>query len=228
MNHQELTGKTRSHIRQFEQPRFAVQAVVADAFFKMKQAAAADGIDLFPISAFRDFDSQLKIWNLKFTGKRPLYSIDGEKLDFSLMPPEMIVKNILNWTALPGGSRHHWGSDIDVVDRAAMPEDYQVRLLPEETEPGGVFYKLHCWLDQNMGRFGFFRPYARYQTGIYPEPWHISYAPVSQPALSAITFEIIEEAILDCPMAGKEIVISILPDLFQNYILNITQPETHP
>ena len=227
MNQQELTGRTRSHVRQFADPRFAVQAEVATAFFEMRKAAAAEGIELFPFSAFRDFDAVAKIWNLKYTGKRPLFSIDGQPLDFAAMCPDEIVKNILNWTALPGGSRHHWGSDIDVVDRAALPENYQIKLLPEETEQGGVFYNLHNWLDQNMDRFGFFRPYDLYQNGIFPERWHISYAPVSQPAMTALNLDMLGASIAESQISGREIVLEMLPEIYQNYILNITQPGTN-
>ena len=61
---------------------------------------------------------------------------------------------------LPGGSRHHWGTDVDVIDAAALPPDYRVQLVPEEYAPGGVFERLTPWLDANMARFGFYRPYA--------------------------------------------------------------------
>ena len=226
MNQLELTGRARSHIRQFESPRFAVQDEVADAFFEMKRLAEVEGISLYPVSAFRDFDAQLRIWNLKYSGQRPLYSIDGRELNFEEMLPAEVIKHILNWTALPGGSRHHWGSDIDVIDSAALPENYQVKLLPEETKQGGVFYKLHCWLDDNMEQFGFFRPYAHYQNGIHPERWHISYGPVSRPAMTALTQELLEETIVDSQISGLEIVLSMLPEIYQNYIMNITQPDT--
>ena len=49
--------------------------------------------------------------------------------------------------------------DRSSIDRAAMPEGYRVQLLPAEAAPGGVFHALHCWLDENMARYGFFRPY---------------------------------------------------------------------
>ncbi|MCB9651596.1 MAG: M15 family metallopeptidase [Deltaproteobacteria bacterium] len=77
------------------------------------------------------------------------------------------LRAILNWSALPGGSRHHWGTEMDVVDLAAVPPDYRVRLLPDEVAPGGPFHPLHQWLDENLERFGFFRPYARLQGGMY-------------------------------------------------------------
>jgi LAS superfamily LD-carboxypeptidase LdcB len=225
MNEQELTGKTRSHIRQFESPRFAAHEDAADAFLKMKQSAADEGIELHPFSAFRDFEAQLKIWNLKYTGKRPLYAIDGQELDITGMSPESLVKHILNWSALPGGSRHHWGTEIDVIDTAALPDGYQVQLLPKETEEGGVFHQLHRWLDRNMERFGFFRPYARYQNGICAEPWHISYAPVSQPALASLSLELLDKTIAECSISGQKIIQTLLPKIFRDYILNIVPPE---
>ena len=48
----------------------------------------------------------------------------------------------------------------DVIDAAALPAGYRVQLVPEEYAPGGVFERLTPWLDANMGRFGFYRPYA--------------------------------------------------------------------
>lgn len=227
MNEFELTGRTRTHIRQFENPRFAAEGQTAAAFFKMKKAALVEGITLHPFSAFRDFNAQLRIWNLKFTGQRPLYARDGMKLEFDSLDAAEIVRNILNWSALPGGSRHHWGSDIDVIDTAAMPDDYQVQLLPEETEKNGVFYRLHCWLDQNMERFGFFRPYAHYRNGIFPERWHISYFPVSKPAMNALSLDLLEKTIAESEISGKEIIQSMLPEIFKTYILNITTPNTN-
>lgn len=224
MNPYELTGRTRSHIRQYKTPRFAAHEAAAAAFFKMKQAAATEGISLHPVSAFRDFDAQARIWNLKFNGERPLYSPEGRELDRATLDPEELVHTILNWSALPGSSRHHWGSDIDVIDTAAMPEGYQVQLLPEETEPDGVFYNLHCWLDQHMNTFGFFRPYAHYQNGICPEPWHISYAPVSLPAMQGLTLELLEKTIANSSISGREIVQRILPEIYETYILNTCDP----
>ena len=224
MNEKELTGRTRTHIHQYDQPRFAAHKEAAAAFLEMRSAASVDGIDLHPFSAFRDFQAQLKIWNMKFAGKRPLYSVDGQKLDFDSLDETAIVRNILNWSALPGGSRHHWGSDIDVVDAAAIPEGYQVQLLPEETEPGGIFYDLHCWLDANMKQFGFFRPYDPFRNGVFPEKWHISYAPISVTALENLTIELLHQTVAENPIAGKEIIQSLLPEIFTTYILNISSP----
>ena len=74
-----------------------------------------------------------------------------------------MIDAILTWSALPGASRHHWGSDIDVIDAAALGPGARAQLVAEEFAPGGRFERLNGWLDSNMGRFGFFRPYATVQ-----------------------------------------------------------------
>lgn len=227
MNQKELTGQTRTHVRQYEEPRFAAHVAAADAFFEMRAAALRQGIDIQPFSAFRDFQAQVRIWNMKFSGERPLYAMDGSELNTAIMETSEIIHHILRWSALPGASRHHWGTDIDVIDQAAVPDGYRVRLLPEETQAGGVFCRLHQWLDQNMRRFGFFRPYAVFSGGIYPEPWHISYAPVSRIALERFSLEMLETTIAKSDIQGREIIESMLPEIFKRYILNITPPETN-
>jgi LAS superfamily LD-carboxypeptidase LdcB len=158
MNDLELTGRARSHVVQRDDLHAAIHHEALQPFLALKEAAARDGIDVEIVSAFRDFAAQARIWNAKFVGDRPLYDTDGNVRDHGSLTENELVDAILCWSAVPGASRHHWGSDIDVIDRAAMPEGYRVRLLPDESEPGGVFYELHRWLDANMARFGFFRP----------------------------------------------------------------------
>jgi hypothetical protein len=48
--------------------------------------------------------------------------------------------------------------------------------------PGGVFDRLHRWLDQRMAAGesrGFYRPYVEDRGAIAPERWHLSYAPLA-------------------------------------------------
>jgi hypothetical protein len=89
---------------------------------------------------------------------------------------------ILRFSAIPGTSRHHWGTDLDIYDAAAMSPDYQLQLSPQEVAAGGLFDPLHCWLDERMAAGesrGFYRPYASDCGGVAPERWHLSYAPLS-------------------------------------------------
>jgi hypothetical protein len=131
----------------------------------MRTDALRAGIDLLPYNSFRDFRTQLRIWNSKFSGAIPLYDINGKARDFTRLSASEVIGCILNWSALPGGSRHHWGTEIDVVDGAVMPPGYQPKLLPEEVAPNGLFLPLHQWLDCHMTEFGFFRPYLRENGG---------------------------------------------------------------
>ena len=55
-----------------------------------------------------------------------------------------------DFSALPGASRHHWGTDIDVYDANAVSSDYVVQLSLKEVGSGGVFDSLHKWLDLLM------------------------------------------------------------------------------
>jgi hypothetical protein len=125
---------------------------------------------------------------------------------------------------VPGGSRHHWGSDIDVIDAAAVPVDYKVRLTPDEYLQDGVFARLSAWLDTNMGRFGFFRPYATDRGGVSPEPWHLSYAPVSVPALEAFSLSMLRQVIDASSIAGRPHVLARLPEIYTRFMLSVDGP----
>lgn len=220
----EVTGRVRSHVEQVDDPRFAAHPEAVEAFLAMKAAAAEDGFVLMPFSSFRGFSMQLRIWNQKFSGKKPLYDEEGKVRDFGSLTEEEILWHILDWSSLPGGSRHQWGTEIDVYDQAVMPEGYQLKLLPEEVAPGGLFFALHQWLDQHMGRFGFFRPYGTFQGGMFPEPWHLSYAPVATQAIECLSVEILQEALKDAKMLGKELALSLLPEIFEKHIMVYNEP----
>lgn len=222
----EITGRSRTHVTQYEAPRFAAHPEAAAAFLAMRAAAAHDGIDLAPFSTFRDYQTQLRIWNMKFTGRKPLYDLQGQERERATLSDQQVIDCILNWSALPGASRHHWGTEIDVVDAAAMPPGYAPRLLPQETAPGGVFHHLHCWLDAHIAQFGFFRPYQQAQGGMYPEPWHLSYAPLSVPALEQISVALLERVTREADIAGKELVLARLPAILERHVRNIALPDS--
>lgn len=197
---------------------------VLEPFLALQAAAAGDGIDLRIVSGFRDFAAQLRIWNMKFSGERPLYDAAGNAREHAGLDAGELIDNILCWSALPGASRHHWGTDIDVLDRAAMPENYRYRMLPEEYAVGGVFHRLRVWLNENMARFGFFQPYAEYRGGVYPEPWHLSFAAISTAALQLLTPELIAETVRDSDVLGKEEVLAQLPEIHRRFVANISAP----
>jgi LAS superfamily LD-carboxypeptidase LdcB len=221
----EITGRTRTHVIQVQNPRFAAHKQTAEAFLAMREAAAGDGFDVLPFSTYRDYDTQLRIWNRKYEGKKPLYDWDGKPRDFAALSERQRIECILNWSALPGGSRHHWGTEIDVVDGAAMPEGYAPKLLPQEVQEGGMFAGLHRWLDGNMHKFGFFRPYNYDTGGMYPEPWHLSFAPLSMKAIAYVTPALLHSVTAGADIAGKPLVLEMIPWIHENHILNYVEPE---
>lgn len=225
LNDLELTGRTRTHLDQHEALRFAAHPAATAAFLAMRDAARDAGIDLVPVSVFRDFAAQMKIWNDKFEGRRPLYDCHGRQCDPAALDEDGIIAAILAWSALPGASRHHWGTDFDVIDAAAVPEDYRIDLLPHEFGEGGPFHALHGWLDAHMSDYGFFRPYARAQGGVSPEPWHLSYAPIADCALKCLTPELLASVLADAPILGKARLLETLLSIYTTYVLNIAAPD---
>src|SRR5688500_5890723 len=138
MNELELTGRARTHIVEMQQPACLLHYEVVASFLAMRDAAASAGIDLVARSSFRDFDTQLLIWNRKWQGERPIFDRHGRALERAKLADAEVVDAILHWSAVPGGSRHHWGSDVDVIDMAAVPAGYSVQLIPEEYAADGI------------------------------------------------------------------------------------------
>lgn len=217
-----LTGRTRDHVVDLASPRATLHTETVAAFLSMRAAAAEAGIDLVPVSSFRDFDAQVAIWNGKFRGERPLLDDAGHPVLRAELGDEVAVDLILRWSALPGASRHHWGSDLDVVDAAAIPEGYRVQLVPDEFTAGGLFAKLTAWLEANAGAHGFFRPYRAFLGGVQPEPWHWSHAAVSVPALAAMTPALLAEALADAVIDGKDLILARLPRIFETHVAAVS------
>ncbi len=224
MNAAELTGRSRSHIADVAQPDCALHRHAVVPFLNLRRAAQDDGFDLTPVSSFRDFARQLRIWNGKFSGERPMLDADGLPLDTGLLSAGKRVESILLWSALPGASRHHWGTDVDVVDRNAVPPGYRVLLTQEEFAPTGPFAAIARWLEANAARFGFFRPFRGVLSGVQPEPWHFSFAPIADGARRGLTPGVLREVIEAAPLLGKEQVLARLDELHARYVAAIDWP----
>ena len=225
MNEVELTGRGRTHVIELQQPTCVLHYEVVASFLAMRDAAASEGIDLQARSSFRDFETQLAIWNRKWRGERPILDRDGRTLDRASMSDAACVDAILCWSAIPGGSRHHWGTDIDVIDAASIPNGYAVQLVPSEYARDGIFGRLASWLEANMQRFGFFRPYRTDRGGVSPEPWHLSYAPVALPALEALSLSMLRHVLDASAIEGKPYVLARLPEIYTRFLLAIDSPE---
>jgi len=220
----QLTGRARDHLTELSDPRCTLHRRVVTPFLAMRAAAAADGIDLVAFSSFRDFDRQLAIWNGKFRGERPMQDRAGRPLNPGTLSPAERVAAILWWSALPGTSRHHWGTDFDVMDLAALPAGYRIQVVPAEYQSDGPFERLTSWLDAHMHAFGFFRPYATDRGGVSPEPWHLSYAPLAQEAQRALSLERLRKLLAAVEIDGRDEVLETLAANFQRYVLDVDAP----
>jgi LAS superfamily LD-carboxypeptidase LdcB len=224
MNALELTGRARTHIVDLDDPRCALHREAVQPFLDMRAAAAAAGFDLVPVSSFRDFDAQLKIWNEKHRGERTLYDRAGLRLEHAKLNESELIDAMLCWSAVPGASRHHWGTEIDVVDRNALPPGQGAKLLPIEYGPKGPFARLNDWLDEHMQAYGFFRPYANDRGGVAPEPWHLSYAPVAEGAVEQLTVEVLRAALEERAVAGKAQLMHRLAEIHRRYVASVDTP----
>lgn len=213
----EILGQTDSHTESFG--TFSIHHALRIDLEKLIQAAQAGGFELKIASGFRSFDRQLVIWNEKVSGKRALVGDDGQPLNSADLKPRNLIYKILRWSALPGLSRHHWGTDVDVYDGSTIDDDYKVQLTVQESKD--VFGSFHRWLDLNLENFGFYRPYKTDRGGVSPEPWHISHKSIARTYFENHSIELLSNAIQNADILLKEDILSILPEIFENYFLNV-------
>jgi LAS superfamily LD-carboxypeptidase LdcB len=179
-----------------------------DAFKKMHEAATNNGIELKIISAYRDFFHQKRIWENKWNGVQIL---SGNINATTISDPIERATEILKFSAMPGTSRHHWGTDIDIN---SLNNSYF------ENGKGKAEYD---WLKENAHKFGFCQPYTpraeRENIGYEEEKWHWSYIPVASDYLKVFTDSITYDDLRG--FDGWETAQKL--DAINNYVLGIDQ-----
>jgi LAS superfamily LD-carboxypeptidase LdcB len=225
-----LVGQADTHLcspTEVERLGVPVHEDVVEPFMELRAAAATEGFDVAIHSGFRSFDRQLSIWNRKADGQLAVLDSSARPIDITTLSERELVFAILRWSALPGASRHHWGTDLDVFDAGGMPDGYQVELIPSEYERGGYFAAFSNWLDgriANHSAFGFFRPYDRDRNGVAPERWHLSYAPLASRYVRMMSPDLLRTAIEGADMRLKDVVLANLDVLFARFVVN-TNPD---
>ena len=114
-----------------------------------------------------------------------------------------------------------------MYDAATKPQGYEIELIPEEVNPGGMFSTLHEWLDERISAnaaFGFFRPYDRDRRGVAPERWHLSHAPVADRYLRRLTVDVLRVTVEQADMVLKDGVLDHLDEIFERFVININRP----
>lgn len=142
------------------------------AYNSMKMAAWNDGIVLKTVSSHRSYKDQKRIFERKFHSFTEEGASGAEA-----------IERIIEYSTIPGTSRHHWGTDIDVIQAGKSVEGDV--LLAEHFTLTGAFGELKAWLDENATTFDFYLVYTNNpnRKGFKYEPWHLSYAPESVPLL---------------------------------------------
>ncbi|MFT6905876.1 MAG: LAS superfamily LD-carboxypeptidase LdcB [Oleiphilaceae bacterium] len=219
---EQLTGQVTSHLSKISDNIFIHTKVVAE-FAALQKAAKNAGFNLQIASAFRSFERQQSIWNNKYSGKTAVLDKNEQSLDLQQLTELEKLLAILRWSALPGASRHHWGTDFDVFDPNLLPVKQKLQLTASEYT-SGYFSELDQWLTEQMGSFGFYRPYQTFLGGVAVEPWHISYAPIADIALQQLELELISDLIIKKNILGKSLICQQLPMIYKQFVCNINQP----
>ncbi|MEG3759215.1 M15 family metallopeptidase [Pseudoalteromonas carrageenovora] len=217
-----ITGQSDTHLIDIQSHR--LHSKIIDDFLALQNAAKNAGFDLTIASSFRDFDRQSMIWNNKFSGSRPVYNKQQQPVDLTKLTDINKCIAIMRYSALPGASRHHLGTDLDIFDKAAVNDDYRLQLTPNEYEQGGPFAPLSNWLNNNLAKFGFYRPYKHDLDGVAPELWHISHIKQSKLMVDVLSEKILYECINNSELLGKSAILANLPALYKRFISNVSPP----
>ena len=140
-----------------------------NAFLALRRAALKNNIRLYIVSGTRTFYQQKRIWENKFVRINKANSLLTK------------ILHILRFSAIPGGSRHHWGTEIDIV---YSKTNYRLENSYFENKNGRQIYQ---WLKTRAINYGFCQPYAGLPStrtpglyGHHEEKWHWSYKPLSR------------------------------------------------
>ena len=225
-----LTGHSESHLCSAPDAALVGAPVHRDLlgpFRELQGDALREGFELRILSGFRGFERQLSIWNRKATGQLAVLDSRAVPLDITTLSERELVFAILRWSALPGASRHHWGTDLDVYDEAAKPVAYEIQLVPEEVDAGGMFAPLHEWLDNRIASgdaYGFFRPYDVDRGGVAPERWHVSHAPTAAACERRLTAPVLREVVTQADLRLQHVVLRHLDEIYERFVTNINRP----
>ncbi len=151
---------------------YKLQKEAFEAFNAMKDAAAVEGVTIEIVSSYRSFEHQKRIWKRKYK----MFISKG-------LSPRLAIAKIIEYSTIPGTSRHHWGTDIDIIDGSvSKPKNI---LIEENYFDKGVYSNLKKWMDENSEKFGFYLVYTNNSSrkGFKFEPWHYSFKLLSKPML---------------------------------------------
>lgn len=214
-------GTGSGHLLPFRDTGKLVHPAVRHDLQNLCDAAREVGFEVQVFSAFRGFPEQLKIWNEKALGTRSFVDDFEQTVDPKQISPEELLFKILRWSALPGMSRHHWGTDIDLVDAKAL-QGKKATLSPMEART--TLGPFNAWLKEHCGDFNFFHPYASDRGGIAVEPWHVSHISTSAEIFANYRTDGLERLIRSTKIELQAEVLMKINLIYERFFLNICPP----
>jgi LAS superfamily LD-carboxypeptidase LdcB len=129
---------------------------------KMIKEARRQGVKIKVVSSYRDFNHQNRIWKRKF-----------DKFISQGYSSKKAVEKVKEYSAIPGTSRHHWGTEVDLSNGKSK--------LTNSTNK-----KYSIWMNENAHKYGFYRVYTnnKLRAGYKYESWHYSFRKLSKPMLA--------------------------------------------
>jgi hypothetical protein len=173
-----------------------------EAFRAMYYFAQSEWIRLVIVSATRDFSHQKAIWEWKWHTERHRFP-----------DPVSRARFILRYSSMPGTSRHHWGTDIDLNS------------LKNSYFTSGEGRRVYRWLCENANRFGYYQVYTEKSdtrpTGYEKENWHWSYIPIAGEMLKSY----VEKVGLDDLSGFRGANTARELNIIKDYVQGITEIE---
>ena len=191
--------------------------LLPEAFIKFKQMqndAKKEGVEIEIVSGYRSYKKQKSIWNNK-------YNKNFERRIFGIKN----INRIIQYSTLPGTSRHHWGTDIDIIDKRFIPKGDL--LIEKNYTENGIYSELFSWMKKNSNKYGFYLVYddSSERKGFKFEPWHYSYKPLSVKFLQRfIDGNLLFKITQDSSLLGREFINnSFLESYLKENLLDINK-----
>src|SRR5690606_20960405 len=74
-------------------------------FDLMRKSAKEKGFTIYSVSSYRSYAHQNSIWERKYKS----YRNQG-------LSHQKTIEKIIEYSTIPGTSRHHWGTDLDIIE----------------------------------------------------------------------------------------------------------------
>jgi len=183
---------------------YQLQKEANEAFLLMRDAAKKDGIKIEVVSSYRNYEHQKRIWTRKY-----------KRFTAAGLLPEKAIRKIIEYSTIPGTSRHHWGTDLDIIDaNVTRPKSV---LEPSHFEGNGVFVPLKNWMNAHAHEYGFCLVYTndKNRKGFKYEPWHYSYVLISKKMLQQYQKIDIQKLLKEDKLLGSDYFTN---EYISNYI----------